>query len=139
MTRGDTELGRRLTAFTVYRSALLTFLIVGGAQIFLAGLGVFDVVGHQADSDSAFDAHRTLGFAMAGGALVILVLALTARAGIRAIVLSGVLFVLTALMQSLLAGLADDTALFGGLHALDGILILGITGLLYSSARRSRR
>ncbi len=76
---------------------------------------------------------------MAGGALVILVLALTARAGIRAIVLSGVLFVLTALMQSLLAGLADDTALFGGLHALDGILILGITGLLYSSARRSRR
>src|SRR6266487_3746920 len=144
MTRGDDiellagdRTGPRPVAFTVYRSLLVAFLATGGAQIFLAGLGVFDVVGHHVDSDSAFSPHRTLGFVMAGGALIILVAALIARTGARAVVASGVLFVLTSLVQSLLASLADDTALFGGLHALDGILILTISGFLYASARRS--
>lgn len=46
-------------------------------------------------------------------------------------------FLLAALMQSLLAGLAGGTALYGGLHALDGLAILGIAGFLYASARRA--
>jgi hypothetical protein len=33
-------------------------------------------------------------------------------------------------MQSLLAGLADSHALYGALHALDGLVILGIAGYL---------
>jgi hypothetical protein len=45
-----------------------------------------------------------------------------------------VLVVLTSLMQSLLAGLADDHAIYGGLHAFDGLLILGIAGYLYARA-----
>jgi hypothetical protein len=44
--------------------------------------------------------------------------------------------VLTSLMQSLLAGLADSLAVFGALHALDGLLILGVAGYLYARARR---
>jgi Family of unknown function (DUF6220) len=111
----------------------------GGAD-FLAGLGVFSLHGQQvgAAGETAFNPHRTLGFTMAGIALLILVLALVARPGIRAIAGSAVVFVLTALMQSLLAGLADDQAFFGGLHALDGLLILGTAGYLYVTARRQQ-
>jgi hypothetical protein len=47
------------------------------------------------------------------------------------------LVVQTCLLQSLLAGLADN-ALYGGLHALDGLPVLGIAGLLYASTRRWR-
>ncbi len=66
---------------------------------------------------------------MAGVALLILVLALIARPGARAITGAAVLVVLTSFMQSLLAGLADDHAVYGGLHAFDGLLILGIADL----------
>jgi len=47
-----------------------------------------------------------------------------------------VLVVLTSLVQSLLAGLAEDHALYGGLHAFDGLLILGIPAYLYLRSRR---
>ena len=46
------------------------------------------------------------------------------------------LVVLTSLMQSLLAGLGDDHTIYGGLHAFDGLLILGIAGYPYTRARQ---
>lgn len=52
------------------------------------------------------------------------------------IFLAGVLVVQTTPLQSLLAGPADDAALYGGLHALDGLLVLGIAGFLYATSRR---
>ncbi|MFY9933895.1 MAG: hypothetical protein WAK82_38400 [Streptosporangiaceae bacterium] len=61
-----------------------------------------------------------------------------ARVGAAPVVLSAVLIVQTALLQSLLVGLADNAALYGGLHALDGILLLGIAGFLYATSRRRR-
>ena len=42
------------------------------------------------------------------------------------------------LLAFLLASLADSTAVYGGLHALDGLLALGIAGFLYVSALRRR-
>jgi hypothetical protein len=42
------------------------------------------------------------------------------------------------LLAYLLAGLTDNAALYGGLHALDGLLSLGIAGFAYASARRWR-
>jgi hypothetical protein len=51
--------------------------------------------------------------------------------------LACVLVVQTCLLQSLLAGPADN-ALYGGLHALNGLLALGNAGFLYASARRWR-
>jgi len=130
----------RRAAFLGYRWALAAFLLSGVAQIFLAGLGVFRLQGHGlvADGDTAFAAHRALGFTMAGIALLILVLAVTARPGARPIALSAVLVVLTSFMQSLLAGLGDNHAIYGGLHALDGLLILGIAGYLYVRTRQRR-
>jgi hypothetical protein len=46
------------------------------------------------------------------------------------------LVVLTSLVQSLLAGLADDHAIYCGLHAFDGLLILGNAAYLYARARQ---
>ena len=124
-------------AFRLYHWVLLAFLLAGCAQIFLAGLGVFSFGDHDvAGGTSAFDAHRTLGFTLAGAAVVIFLLALAARPGVLPVVLSGLLVVQTALLQSLLAGLADNTALYGGLHALDGLVVLGIAGFLYATSRR---
>jgi hypothetical protein len=128
--------GARRGALAAYRWLLLGFLLLGGVQIFLAGLGAFRIDNTGVTGDTAFAPHRAVGFAMGGVALVILTLALIARAGARATVLSAVLFVLAVLAQSLLASLADNTVLFGGLHALDGLAILGIAAFLYVSARR---
>jgi len=58
------------------------------------------------------------------------------RPGAHAISGSAVLVVLPSLMRSLLAGLADDHGVYGGLRAFDGLLILGISGYLYARARQ---
>ena len=124
--------GRR-PAMLVFHWALAAFLLLLAVQIFLAGLGAFrtETVG----ADSAFAPHRDLGFALGGVALVILVLALVARAGRVAVAGAAALVVLTNLAQSLLAGLADDHALFGGLHAFDGLAIIGIAAWLWARTR----
>ncbi len=130
--------GLRRGAFLGYQWLLLVFLLAGVAQIFLAGLGVFRLEdqGLAAAGDTAFAPHRTLGFTLAGIALLILVLAVIARPGARAIVGSALLVVLTSLVQSLLAGLGEDHAAYGALHALDGLLIIGTAGYLYAWSRR---
>jgi predicted anti-sigma-YlaC factor YlaD len=111
---GTEPSGRRSSALAGYRWLLLAFLLAGCVQIFLAGLGVFSFGDHDvAGGTSAFDAHRTLGFTMARVAVIILVLAVIARPDALAVVLCGVLVVQTTLLQSLLAGLADNAALYG--------------------------
>ncbi len=115
------------------------WLLLGVVQIFLAGLGVFSLQDQTlggAGGDTAFAPHRAVGFTMGGVALLILMLALIARPGARAITGSAVLVLLTSMMQSLLAGLADDHAVYGGLHAFDGLLILGIAAYLYARSRQ---
>ena len=125
-----------------YRWLLLLFLVAGVVQIFLAGLGVFHLHAYGLDDpagDSALDPHRTLGFAMGGIAVLILVLALVARPGARQVILAAVLVLQTAFLQSLLAGLGDDSPVWGGLHALDGLLAIGVAGCLYGVALIRRR
>ena len=126
----------RHAAQTGYRWLLLAFLLLGAVQIFLAGLGAFRIDNLGVSGDTAFAPHRAVGFAMGGVALLILVLALIARPGVRAVLGSVLLFLLAVLVQSLLASLADNTVWFGGLHALDGLAILGIAAFLYLAARR---
>ena len=128
--------GLRRGAFLGYQWTLLAFLLAGVTQIFLAGLGAFRLQDEAAAGDSAFAPHRALGFSMGAIALVILVLAVIARPGARAIAGSAVLVLLTTLMQSLLVGFAEDHVIFGALHALDGLLILSIAAYLYYWSRR---
>ena len=132
-----TGVALRLRAAIAYRWLLLVFLVAGVVQIFLAGLGVFHLHAYGLDAaagDSALDPHRMLGFVMGGIAIVILVLALIARPGGRAIAGAVVLVVQTDLLQSLLAGLGDNGAVWGGLHALDGLLAIAVACYLYGKA-----
>jgi hypothetical protein len=130
--------GFRARVDLVFMWGLLLFLIAGVLQIFLAGMGVFDINGRRLEDATSFDPHRALGFAMGGAAVILLILAIVVRAGRRTIILSIVLALLTAFMQSLLASAGEDTAFFGGLHALDGLVILGIAGFMHADARRRR-
>ena len=114
----------------VYRVVLAVFLLAGAVQIFLAGFGVWG---------GGFEAHRILGFTMAGIAVVVLVLALVSRAGTRDVVLAVVLVLLAGGAQSLLAEAGGSGAFWGGLHALDGLAILGIAGFLHGAAIRRGR
>jgi hypothetical protein len=114
----------------VYRVVLAVFLLAGAVQIFLAGFGVWG---------GGFDAHRILGFTMAGIAVLVLVLALVSRAGTRDVVLAVVLVLLAGGAQSLLAEAGGSGAFWGGLHALDGLAILGIAGFLHGAAIRRGR
>ena len=128
----------RLRAAAGYRWLLLVFLLAGVVQIFLAGLGVFHLHSYGLDAsagDSALDPHRVLGFTMGGIAILILLLALIARPGGRAIAWAVVLVVQTAFLQSLLAGLGDNAAVWGGLHALDGFLAIAVAAYLYAITR----
>jgi hypothetical protein len=134
--------GVRRGAAAGYRWLLLLFLVAGVVQIFLAGLGVFHLHAYGLDDpagDAALDPHRALGFAMAGIAVLILVLAFVARPGARQVVLAVVLVLQTAFLQSVLAGLGDDSPVWGGLHALDGLLAIGVAGYLYGVALVRRR
>jgi Family of unknown function (DUF6220) len=129
--------GVRRAARTGYRWLLVVFLLAVAVQIFLAGLGVFSFGnGDRADGNHAFSAHQGLGFALAGASILLLVLAIVSRAGRLALWLAGALVVQTCLLQSLLDGLADNTAVFGGLHALDGLLIAASAGVQYGLVRR---
>ena len=124
-------------AMTAYRWVLLAFLLAVAVQIFLAGLGVFSFGnGDRAGGDHAFSAHQGLGFGIAGASILILVLAIAARPGKLALWLAGALVVQTCLLQSLLDGLGGDSAVFGGLHALDGLLIVASAGVQYVLVRR---
>jgi len=123
-------------AIAIYRWSLAVFLAAGVVQIFLAGLGAFKLL-HGA-GDAALDPHRTLGYAMAGMAIVILIVTLIARPGTRAIIGAVLLVLMTVVLQSLLAGLADNHVIFGALHATDGLFILAIPAYLYVwSGRRA--
>jgi hypothetical protein len=127
----------RRAARTGYRWLLLVFLLAVAVQIFLAGLGTFSFdTGEAAGASHAFSAHQGLGFALGGASILLLVLAIVARAGRLALWLAGALVVQTCVLQSLLDGLADNTALFGGLHALDGVAIAASAGVQYALARR---
>ena len=131
------ETGLRRAAQAGYRWLLLVFLLAVAVQIFLAGLGAFSLGnGDRSGGDHAFSVHQGLGFAIAGVSILILALAIAARAGRLALWLAGALVVQTCLLQSLLDGLAGNTAVFGGLHALDGLLIAASAGAQYALARR---
>jgi len=134
---GQAARPRARWATSAYRWLLLVFLLAVAVQIFLAGLGVFSFGnGDRAGGDHAFSAHQGLGFAIGGAAILILVLAIVARAGKLAVWLAVALVVQTDLLQSLLDGLGGDSAVFGGLHALDGLLIAASAGVQYVLVRR---
>ncbi|HEU0237329.1 MAG TPA: DUF6220 domain-containing protein [Candidatus Limnocylindrales bacterium] len=101
------------------------------AQLFLAGLGVF-----RAAAD--FATHRDFGYAFGWLTLVLLVLALAARAPRVQVGLSVILLVQFAL-QSVFIALRRDSPELAALHPLNGAIMLAVALVLARSAWRAYR
>ena len=122
---------------------LVTLFFVGVlVQVFLAGVGAFGVFDSHATKiadASSFDPHRALGNILGGVALILLILAALVRASRATWVGALVLAILAAVAQSGLAGGGEHSKWVGGLHALDGIIILLLSGWLTGMAHRRDR
>jgi len=128
--------GARAAADKVF--AYLTALLVLGivVQFFLAGFGVFDIAGHNdLEKVGQLDPHRALAHILALVAILMFIAALVARTGKAKIWVSLSLVVLIELVQALLASGGEDHHWLGGLHALDGLIILGLAGWMHRITR----
>jgi Family of unknown function (DUF6220) len=114
-------------------------------QIFLAGYGIFS--GRTSNLDhhakivetSTLDAHRALGSLIVLVALLLVLAAAAAGYRGRDMAMSGMLLLLV-VVQMFLAGLGADTgAAFGGLHAVNAMVIAGLSGAVMARARRATR
>jgi Family of unknown function (DUF6220) len=114
------------------------------AQFFLAASGAFD----PAANDESFQTHRTLGAGIVLLAVLVTIVAAAARMPGRLIGMSGLVAGL-AVVQSVIRAIAaafDDTGgsttagqLVFGLHAVNGLAILAVAGMIVRQAgERSR-
>jgi hypothetical protein len=126
----------------VYRYWILILLLGYLVQFFLAGYGAFDTVSAVDDGtasedqvDDAFGPHAALGFFLILGGLLLFLFSLGARLGRDRVLLSLALPLWT-IVQMILAWIGSETAVVGGLHPVNGLLIVGFTAFL---AQRSWR
>ena len=101
------------TVARVHRGLAFFFLAVGVIAYFLAGMAAFGA--------SSFDAHRGSGSLLVLLSLILLILAAVGRR--EALTQSAVLFGLM-LVQMVLAVAGEDVGVLGGLHPVNGLLIL---------------
>ena len=101
------------TIARIHRGLAFLFLAVGVVAFFLAGLGAFGA--------ESFDSHRGSGSLMVLLSLILLVLAAVGRR--EALAQSAVLFALM-LVQMGLALAGDDVGILGGLHPVNGLIVL---------------
>lgn len=104
----------------------------------LAGLGAFRGSDAARTQDSFYDPHRVLGFVIAGLVVLLLAAVIAGRAGRRAVAVAVLLTLLAAAGQPLLAQAGGTHAWVGALHAISGLLILGLTATLARDARANR-
>jgi hypothetical protein len=118
-------------AHALWRFLIAVYALATVVQVFLAGFGIFraDDEGQNKKFSTAFNAHGALGFFLQVGALLLLILALIAWRDKRTVGLSALLFVML-IVQGILAGLGEDHPLVGGLHPVNGFLIVGFSWML---------
>jgi hypothetical protein len=106
------------------------FVACSVAQVFLAGLGVFE-------DPARFALHRDFGYAFGLLTIVLIVLAIAGRLGRYLIGLSILLLVLF-VMQSVFVVLRESAPFVAALHPVNGFLILlvGIVAARASAAKR---
>ena len=116
-------------------TAIVTMVLIG-LQFVLAGYGIFERQYHKAD-DGWFEPHQAVGYLTILATIALLVVAVMTRRG-RSVVVRASVVVVLAVLQPLLAGLGTDTnPWWGVLHALDGVIIAGLTGSLIGSGMRA--
>jgi hypothetical protein len=127
--------GARATADTVfaYLAALLVLAVV--VQFFLAGLGVWGIDQRKLDKATSLDPHRAVAGIIALIAVLMFIAALVARTSKAKIWVSSLVAVLAEVVQALLAAGGEHQHWVGGLHVLDGVIILGLAGWLHRISR----
>jgi hypothetical protein len=119
---------------------LMAFFVLGVlAQVFLAGVGVFGINARKVANASSFDPHRAWGSVLMVLAIIALIMALIAWQSRATVISAFVLALLVVVAQNGLAAAGDSNKWFGGLHALDGMLILLLSIWLAIAAWRRRR
>ena len=106
----------RSIARSVYLVVAVAFVVGLGAQVFLAGLGVFD-------SPTAFATHRDVGYALSFLPILLLILGLVGGLGRRMAILAAVIFGLF-LLQSVFVAMRDSSPAIAALHPVNGFLIV---------------
>lgn len=113
-------------------AAVLVLMIV--AQFFLAASGAFDT----APNDESFQPHRALGYGIVLAGLVLTVVAALARVPGRLIGLTALvagLGVLQGLIRAVAAAFDDAGPVIFGLHAVNGLAIMAVAGMVARQAR----
>ncbi len=110
-----------------------TWLLVAGcvAQIFLAGLGVFD-------GQSNFITHRDFGYSLGLLTLVMLIAAIVGRMS-RLYIGGTILLMVLFALQSVFVAFRTDMPVVAALHPLNGFLILLVSLILGRSAWQDRQ
>ncbi len=143
--RQATEVGRmnavRQGAAWIYRVLITLFAAGVVVEFFLVGLGIFRAMPADDASvthdtfDDRFTVHAALGGILAGGSLLLLIVILVAWTGPLSIGATFALAVLT-FVQMILGGAGEDAPVAGAFHAINALLILGLSGFLTVRAWR---
>lgn len=116
----------RSIARTGYLVVAGAFIVGLAAQVFLAGLGVFD-------SPTAFATHRDVGYALSIVPIVLLLIGLVGRLGRRLAILAAVIFGLF-ILQSVFVAMRDSSPTIAALHPVNGFLIAFLAVMLAREA-----
>jgi hypothetical protein len=121
--------GVRRGAQAVLKYLAPLFVIAIVVQIFLAGEGIFGLKNVQdLDDAKALDPHRGLGFFLTlPGALLLLIVALLAWSPNKKVRIISLVLPFDLFLQSVLANTGRWA---GGLHPVNGFLVLGLFGWL---------
>jgi Family of unknown function (DUF6220) len=124
-------------AYQLWRGLVALIAAACVVQIFLAGRGAFGVHGAaKLDDQKSFDPHRALGEIIGLLAVIALVAALAYWRDKRLIGLTFLLAFMAEVLQHLFA--LPHHPWVAGLHALDGVAILGLSAWLAHAAWRGR-
>ncbi|HEY6275712.1 MAG TPA: DUF6220 domain-containing protein [Streptosporangiaceae bacterium] len=126
--------------FDLVYGYVTAFFVLGVlAQVFLAGVGIFGINAAKVGNATSLNPHRAWGTVLMVISLVMLILALVAWASRATVIWTFVLALLVIVAQSGLASAGEKNKWIGGLHALDGMVILLLSIWLAFAARRRRR
>ncbi len=122
-------------AYQLWRGLVALIAAACVVQIFLAGRGAFGVHGAaKLDDQKSFDPHRALGEIIGILAVLALLAALVYWRDKRLIGVTFLLALMAEVLQHLFA--LPHHPWIAGLHALDGVAILGLSGWLAHQAWR---
>ena len=118
---------------------LAAFFVLGVlVQVYLAGIGIFGINSTKVANATSLDPHRAWGTVLMVLSLILLILALIAWASRTTVIWTFVLALLVIVAQTALAAAGENSKWTGGLHALDGMVILLLSLWLAITARRRR-